>query len=101
MRLMDRNIPVPIGVILAALAGAFGFAGSGVVGDMTRGGDLDAVKLMVSDQVRDAIGESQKATATLVDEKLSGYDRLQGQRYDEMLRRFDRIDSRLDKMDGR
>lgn len=96
-RWMDKTVSLPIGIVLAALTGAFGFVGSGAVGSFTRGGDLGQVELVVSK----AVGDAQKETLATVDEKLTAYDKLQQQRYEEVLRRLDRIDSLLDRLDGR
>lgn len=87
------RIEGPAGILAILLtSGALGVGAAGGVGHYTRDSDLAAVDARV-DARMDAIVEQMRREAAAAAE---ASEALSGARYDEILRRLDRIERRLD-----
>lgn len=85
------QISVPIGVVGALFSALIGAASAGGVGVVTRDGDLSAVEIRI-----DTAKEEMRRESEAQQEAAEAVERT---RYDEIIRRLDRIEDRLDDGD--
>jgi hypothetical protein len=83
----------PAGILAMLLSsGLLGAGAAGGVGAYTRDGDLAAVDARVDARMSAVVEQMRRESATAAEAS----EALSGARYDEILRRLDRIERRLD-----
>lgn len=83
----------PAGILaILVTSGLIGVGAAGGVGEITREADMAAVDARVDARMADAVDQLRREQQAARD----AADALAGARYDEILRRLDRIERRLD-----
>lgn len=91
------TLSFPVG-ILAVLATVLGTAAaSGGVGMVTRDGDLSAIEVSIGRTIDEKVDASAAEIRKEADAAREADQLLSTQRYDEILRRLDRIERTLDR----